>query len=87
MKYIAEKFIRELQIFKKAISLLGVICSSIFILLLLLPMSPAFLGIESRIALIVWIVIGVIFYLFKRKEYNKIPEKELKYLILGDYDK
>lgn len=65
---------------------LDVICSSIFIFLLL-PMFRAFLGIESRIALIVWIVIGVIFYLFKRKEYNKIPENELKYLILGDYDK
>src|SRR5699024_153917 len=81
---IIDPAIQSVSPFNKAISLLGVICSSIFILLLLLPMSPAFLGIESRIALVVWIVIGVIFYVFKRKEYNKILEKELKYLILGD---
>src|SRR5699024_9375907 len=44
--------------FKKSISLLGAICSTIFILLLLIPASPAFLGIESRIALLVWIILG-----------------------------
>ncbi|MBP1913352.1 amino acid transporter [Lederbergia galactosidilyticus] len=68
---------------KKLISLIGTISSVVFIALLLIPGSPAFLGRESRIALAVWILIGLIFYLLKRKEYNQISEEELRYLILG----
>ena len=75
--------IQEASPFKKFISLVGIIASVTFIGLLLIPGSPAFLGIESRIALIIWVLLGVVFYLFKRKEYNAIPEKELRYLILG----
>ena len=72
---------------KKSIALLGTLLSLFFIALLLVPVSPAFLGIESRIALFAWTVIGLLFYIFKRKEYNEIPEEELSYLILGDkYD-
>lgn len=70
--------------FKKFVSLIGMIASLVFIGLLLIPGSPAFLGIESRIALVVWIISGVIFYLKKRKTFNAIPEKELNYLIIGD---
>src|SRR5699024_1288644 len=69
---------------KKTISLIGVISSITFVCLLLVPGSPAFLGPESRIALLIWVALGLIFYLFKRKEYQKIPKKELDYLILGD---
>jgi amino acid transporter len=68
---------------KKAFAGLGVMVSVIFLALLLIPGSPAFLGIESRIALVVWIVLGIGFYLVKQKELNKIPESELNYLILG----
>src|SRR5690625_3184560 len=69
---------------KKFISLVGMIASLIFIGLLLIPGSPAFLGIESRIALGIWIVIGIVFYFMKRKEFNSIPKEDLNYLILGD---
>lgn len=69
---------------KKLISLIGSIISLIFISLLLIPGSPAFLGKESLIALVIWILLGFGFYLFKRKEYNSIPEKKLAYLILGE---
>lgn len=75
---------QEVAPVKKFISLLGIIASIIFILLLLVPGSPAFLGFESRVALITWIVLGFIFYLVKRKEFNAIDEKELNYLILGE---
>lgn len=68
---------------KKTFSLIGVISSIVFLGLLLIPGSPAFLGIESRIALVIWIVLGIIFYLSKRKDYKKIPEKEMNYLIFG----
>lgn len=73
----------EVSPFKKLISFVGIIASLVFIALLLIPGSPAFLGIQSRIALITWLVLGIIFYLFKRKEYNSIPKEELDYLILG----
>ena len=70
--------------FQKFMALIGIISSLIFVALLLVPGSPAFLGIESRIALLVWVILGVVFYLAKRKEYNAIPEEELRYLIIGE---
>ncbi len=68
---------------KKVIAAIGMLSSLVFLGLLLIPGSPAFLGIESRIALGAWIVLGLIFYLVKRKEFNEIPEEELNYLITG----
>lgn len=70
---------------KKGIALIGMLTALSFIGLLLIPGSPAFLGKESLIALIVWTFIGFIFYLNKRKEYNAIPHDELSYLILGNH--
>jgi amino acid transporter len=68
---------------KKLLSLIGMISALGFLALLLLPWSPASLGKESYIALLVWILIGVIFYLFNSKRYNSIDRKEMNYLILG----
>src|SRR5699024_1625073 len=67
---IKNKNIQVVAPFKKLISGVGVLSSAIFIALLLIPGSPAFLGIESRIALGIWILLGIIFYLFKRKEFK-----------------
>lgn len=72
---------------KKSIALIGIISSITFIGLLLIPGSPAFLGIESRIALIIWTAIGILFYMVKRNEYHKVPNEELSYLILGEHHK
>lgn len=69
--------------FRKLIALLGTISSVVFLGLLLIPGSPAFLGIQSRMALIIWIILGFGFYLVKRKEYNAIPKQRLNYLITG----
>ncbi|SIT73539.1 APC family permease [Edaphobacillus lindanitolerans] len=68
---------------KKSMALLGAIASAIFVALLLVPGSPAVLGKESLIALLIWTALGGIFYLVKRQEYLLIPERELNYLILG----
>ena len=68
---------------RKFVALLGTLSSIVFLGLLLIPGSPAFLGVQSRIALVIWVVLGLVFYLAKRKEYNAIPEKELNYLITG----
>src|SRR5699024_10270938 len=78
--------LEEVSPWKKIIAMIGIIASLIFIGLLLIPGSPAFLGVESRIALIVWIILGLVFYLYKRKDYNNISEEELSYLILGEND-
>ncbi len=68
---------------KKLLSLVGMVSSLSFLGLLLLPFSPAALGKESYIALGVWVLIGVIFYLTNISRQKKIGEKELNYLILG----
>lgn len=69
---------------KKLLAGLGMFASLVFLSLLLIPGSPAFLGVESRIALIGWIILGLIFYITKRKELNSLPKEELDYLILGE---
>jgi amino acid transporter len=69
---------------KKIFALLGIIASISFLGLLLIPGSPAFLGVESRIALLVWIILGILFYLIKRKDYKQMETKEMNYLIFGE---
>lgn len=71
---------------RKALAGLGVIVSVIFLGLLIVPGSPAYLEVQSRIALVIWIVMGIIFYLVKRKDYKKVSDKEMSYLILGKED-
>jgi len=68
---------------KKLVAAFGALASLVFIGLLLIPGSPAFLGIQSRIALLIWVLLGVVVYFKKRKEFNSIPERKLSYLILG----
>ncbi len=67
---------------KKFLSLVGMLSAIGFLVLLLLPWSPASLGTESYIALGIWILIGIVFYLFNSGRYNSIERKELNYLIL-----
>lgn len=47
---------------------LGVIFSLGFIAMLLIPNMPSYLALESRIMLIIWITLGVIFYFKGKKE-------------------
>ncbi|MRG85049.1 APC family permease [Salinibacillus xinjiangensis] len=68
---------------KKLLALIGMLASLTFIGLLLIPTSPAALGIESIIALLIWIGLGTAFYLVKHKEFMAIPKEKLNYLILG----
>ncbi|GEN54445.1 APC family permease [Halobacillus faecis] len=67
---------------RKFLSLIGMLSSLCFLALLLIPWSPASLGRESYIALAVWILIGLIFYLLNYKRYSHIDRKEMNYLIL-----
>ncbi|MEU4207415.1 APC family permease [Rothia terrae] len=62
----------------KWFGLAGCILSFGFLLLLLMPGSPGQLGIESFIALVVWAVLGIIFYLARRKAYLQLTDEQLK---------
>ncbi|RST75298.1 APC family permease [Siminovitchia acidinfaciens] len=70
---------------KKLLSLLGVICSASFFLLLVVPGSPGFLSKPSWIALLVWIGLGAIFFLTRFKGYKSIPDDVLDGYILGEH--
>lgn len=68
---------------KKLLSLLGAVIGLAFLALLLVPLSPAALGPQSLVALLVWVALGLVFYAVRRKECNRLTEPELNYLILG----
>ena len=53
----------------QAFGILGAICGLIFLLLLVIPGTASSLYMQSWVCLIVWAVLGVIFYLVKRKDY------------------
>ncbi|GEL78815.1 APC family permease [Tenuibacillus multivorans] len=68
---------------KKVVAVLGMLSSVGFLGLLLIPGSPAVLGMESFIALVVWVVLGFIFYMVRRRELQSYDREDLAYLILG----
>ncbi|QKY70127.1 APC family permease [Lentibacillus sp. CBA3610] len=68
---------------KKSFSMAGALVGFVFLGLLLMPSSPAFMGTPSLIALLIWITLGIVFYLIKGPEFRKIPSDRLEYLILG----
>lgn len=56
-------------------SILGVIFSLCFIALLIVPNPLAYLGPQSRIALVIWTVMGAAFFLYTRRK--KAAEKAI----------
>ncbi|KIL72609.1 APC family permease [Bacillus badius] len=68
---------------KKLVCLLGILSSIVFLALLLVPGSPSALGAPSLIALAVWTLLGIAFYMYKAKDYQKVPKETLDYYILG----
>ena len=66
----------------KRISLLGSILSMGFVLLLVLPGLPTSLVIQSRIALLVWVILGTMFYLMSIKKYRSLSNQALDELII-----
>ncbi len=60
--------------FLKYTAILGVIFSTIFMILQLIPipgLSGVHFGKESYIMLIVWVLIGMVFYIWQRKDFGK----------------
>lgn len=63
--------------------ILGSIIALIFLLLLLIPSSPAALSGPSYIALLVWAILGIIFFMFQFRKLQSFTKAELDYLILN----
>jgi hypothetical protein len=55
-----------------------------FFLLLMVPGSPAQLGTQSLVALGVWVVLGLAFFLSRRAESARTSDEEMRYLILRE---
>ena len=62
----------------------GCVISVAVLLLLIVPGSPAFMAPQSFVALIVWILLGVTFFLYSRKGFMSVTKREMDYLILGN---
>lgn len=60
----------------------GAIISFFFLCLLLIPNTPSSLSQPSYIALLIWTVIGIIFFLLQYKKLNKLTKEELDAIIL-----
>lgn len=68
---------------KKVLSLLGALTSLTFMALLLIPGSPGALGKESLLALLVWTLLGVAFFLMRRKHNKTLSDEQVDMLVLG----
>jgi len=68
----------------KWISLVGSILSLCFILLLIVPGLPTFLVIQSRIALFIWILLGILFYTISLRKYSSPSNEDLNHLIINE---
>jgi len=62
---------------RRLISLSGAIISLTFVALLLVPGSPAALGKESLIALLIWTALGGLFYIVRLRGHDNSPAEEL----------
>lgn len=78
-------FAQEVAPFKKLIALGGSICSVGFLCLLLIPGSPAVLGLAEWIALAFWVALGIVLYTMYGSDYQNASKEELDHLILGEY--
>lgn len=52
----------------KVLSLLGTVLALVFVLLLVVPGMPSYLAFESRVCLIIWCIMGIIFYFWSKKQ-------------------
>lgn len=63
--------------------MVGSIFSIGFLVMLLMPSSPAAMPKEALVAFGIWALLGGVFYLVKAKEYLSIPKAEMDVLIYG----
>lgn len=71
---------------QKFLTSLGAVISAIFLALLFVPASPAFLSLPSWYAFIAWVALGILFYIINGKKYRQTPDEQMNYLITGKQD-
>ncbi|PTF81197.1 APC family permease [Staphylococcus chromogenes] len=71
----------------KTFAIVGAVISFIFLFLLLFPWSPAALSGPSYIALLVWTVLGLIFFIIRFPKLRRIDKEDLSRLILDAHNK
>lgn len=84
-KYIsAEKVDAFESSWGKPICVVGALTSVACFFLLVYPDSPAAISVPSWLTLFVWIALGALFYLNRRKELRGVPISRLRYLLFGE---
>lgn len=68
---------------KKVLSILGAITALGFMALLLVPGSPALLGPQSMTALVVWVVLGLAFFVSRRSHFKELSDDRVDELVLA----
>ncbi|MGO1590538.1 MAG: APC family permease [Ancrocorticia sp.] len=68
---------------RKLLAGLGVVVAVAFMILLLAPGSPAQLSTPSFIAMGVWVLIGIVFYVSRRKRSQEVSDEEVDLAVLG----
>ncbi|MEG1609824.1 MAG: APC family permease [Bilophila sp.] len=71
----------------KPVAVIGGLTAISCFCLLAIPGSPAAIGNESWIMLMIWVAIGTAFYLSRATELNAIPHTEMQYMLLGTADR
>lgn len=61
----------KMQVF---VGVLGFLFSIFFLTLLLVPGMPGYLSEQSQVALVAWVVLGIIFYFMRRRTYYKVSD-------------
>ncbi len=69
---------------KLFVCVVGCIAALICLGLLVIPGSPALIGLAPRWILLVWVLLGIFFYVTNRSHWTALPESELRASILGD---
>jgi len=70
-------------ILKQTLHLFSTVFSVGFIVMLLFPWSPSFMSIPALLAFLAWGVLGLLFYMYRAREYNAIPEDLMDRLVYG----
>lgn len=70
----------------KVNSLIGSLLSLGFLVLLVVPKMPAYLSFPSRIALIIWIAIGIVFYKISSDKYKSLSDVQFRNMMFKHVD-
>ena len=71
----------------KPVAIVGGVTAIACFMLLAIPGSPAAIGVESWIMLLVWVALGAGFYFSRARELNAIPHVKMQYMLLGTTDR